>query len=403
MIGRLRLSVPWSIFGTLLLAFAISETLIRILGLAVVDPRVHRISLGALYSAAALFGVFRACNFHPYFRPGYRAWLATTPWTVDKPLPLGPIELDWPDAVVLGALILSDGLLPEHESVRLLAVFLFFHGLFLTLSIYRAADHVPAFMALFGLGLMVRLWPHPWACAATGVIVYLIVYDGLRISLRSFPWTAEGEPGAASQRGTFDPDRASCGWPYDRLLREPDRAPHSPRPAPEPPLRAAGLATPMEQMPWHKLVGGNLDYLLWSLLVGWWISCVGPLLTNDNRYAVFLLSAMGFILLPALAIRLSLYTNGYAPPLSLVGRLFTGRWIVPGYDVVFVGPFLILAVPGVVYAVCVRQGVPWRIAGPVALSSMLFVALATPPGLRRWRLVGRHRMIPGPPRPGVED
>ena len=166
MIGRLRVSVPWPIFGTLLFAFAATEGMTWALGLAVIEPRIHVISQGILYLATVVFAVSRACHFHPYYQSGYRSWLATTPWTVEKPLPFGPIDLDWPDALVLGGLILLNGLIPEHQSVRILVVFFFFHGLFLTISIYRAADHVPAFGALFGLGLMVRLWPQPWACAS---------------------------------------------------------------------------------------------------------------------------------------------------------------------------------------------------------------------------------------------
>lgn len=402
MMGRLRVGAPWPILGTLLAGFAATEIIIRALGVVGVDPQVHRLSLGMLYIATAFFGVFRACYFHPYFRPEYRAWLATTPWTVDSPLPFGPIELDWPDAVVLGALILLNGLIPEHQSVRIIAVFFFFHNLFLTMSVYRVADHVPAFGALFGLGLMVRLWPQPWACAATGVVVYLILYDGLRASLRSFPWTVEGEPSPAAARGTFDPDRAACGWPYDRLIREPDQAPHSPSPPPEPPFRPVGFGTPIEQMPWHKLVGRRLDYLIWSLLVGWWVSCIGSMLPEDDRYALFVLSATGFLMVPTLLTRLVLYLNGYASPLGFWGRLWTGRWIVPGYDVAAIAPLLILLAPGVTFWFLFSRGLPLRIAGPVAVGVTLFTALATPPGLRRWRLIGKHRITPGQQRAGPD-
>ncbi|MDG3003696.1 hypothetical protein [Paludisphaera mucosa] len=395
--SRLRLAAPWKALFTLAIVFAVSAASIRILLPPGVGPESYRFPTGTLFFAAAAYGVYRACYFHPYFRSGYRAWLATTPWTVDKPLPFGPIELDWPDVVVLGALILMYAVVPDHQSARIIAVFLFFHGLFLTISIYNAANHVPAYAALFGLGLMVRLWPQPWACALTGVVVYLIEYDGLRISLRSFPWAATDSPTPVedAERTTFDPARASCGWPYDRLLKDPQQAPGAPETRPEAPFRPAGIGTNLEEMPWHRLLGTKLDYLMWSLLLGWWASCFGPILAEQDRYPTFLSIATLAVVSISFITRLSLYKMGYASPIGEWGRIRTGRWIIPGHDVFALALVLIPIAPALTFWGLVVNGVPWRIAGPIALSVALFVALATPPGLRRWRLVGRHRLVPG--------
>ena len=46
-----------------------------------------------LIAGAVLLGFYRVIAFHPYFRADYLRWLKSTPWTVRKPLPVGPVEL----------------------------------------------------------------------------------------------------------------------------------------------------------------------------------------------------------------------------------------------------------------------------------------------------------------------
>ena len=146
------------------------------------------------------------------------------------------------------------------------------------------------------------------------------------------------------------------------------------------------------------MTGSTLDDLMWSLLLAWWASCFGPFLRDGDRYRVFLLSVSGLLLFASMITRLSLYKIGYESPISPWGRLWTGRWIIPRHDVVFLGPALIPIAPGLAFGACLAGGVPWRVAGPIALGVMLSAARATPPSLRRGRLTGRHRMTPGRPK-----
>src|SRR5437870_4619879 len=57
-----------------------------------------------LGTAAGCYALYRLWRFHPFCNRRYSAWLASSPWTPDKPLPLGPIYPVWQDAVVLGIL-----------------------------------------------------------------------------------------------------------------------------------------------------------------------------------------------------------------------------------------------------------------------------------------------------------
>jgi hypothetical protein len=354
------------------------------------DPGLHVPGVLLIHIVLAWYAIVRARRNIPYTFSGYRYWLATTPWTIDKPLPFGPVELDWPDAVILGAFIAVNGLIPGHQSARLLAVFFFLHNLALAPTIRGAANHVPAYAALFGLGLMLKLWPLPWACALTGVVVYMIVYDGLRLTLRGFP--APGDEIPPTALSNFIPATAACGWPYDRLLRDVGGTPKDDR---SPAMGLSELAAfDLEKLPIRGRVQ-PLDALAWSLLLGWWVSCVGPIAFPGDRYRIFL--GLGVPLFGAACglIRLTIYTSGYSPPISSWGRILTLRWIIPEHDVVFVGPLLTVAVAAVISLLGLWREIPWEVVGPSALAATLFVALTAPPSLQRWRLVGAHRIVPG--------
>lgn len=385
---RIRRAAPWKLLAPLASIFLLWEGMLVLLDERA-EPDKHFVSVAAAYIAVGLFAVWRASRGNPYFSPGYRSWLATTPWSIDKPLPFGPIELDWPDVVVLVGLMALNAVNPGHESAKILALFFFFHGLSLIPSIYGAANHVPAYSALFGLGLMARLWPRPWASALTGAVVYLIVYDGLRLTLARFPRPEDVKAGEQALK--FDPETAPCGWPYDRLLREPEQAPGGRH------ARSGGIsADGLEKIPRH-VFGGVLDYLMWSLLLGWWLSCLGPLLAAKDRYSSFLLVVGAGVTVGSLILRTGIYAGAYLTPITLWGRIRTFRWIIPGYDVVLLAPLAIPLVALATFVGCVKLDAPWQAAAPTAIGATLFIALAMPPGLRRWRLVGRHRMAAGRP------
>src|SRR6266487_2602254 len=68
------------------------------------SAEILNIRTAILASAAGVYALYRLWRFHPACNQPYAAWLKLSPWTADKPLPLGPIHLVWQDAVVVGAL-----------------------------------------------------------------------------------------------------------------------------------------------------------------------------------------------------------------------------------------------------------------------------------------------------------
>jgi hypothetical protein len=104
------------------------------------------------------------------------------------------------------------------------------------------------------------------------------------------------------------------------------------------------------------------------------------------------------ILLTVLPIaRVAIYIDGHYSPMNLWGRIITGRWLISAYDQIFVAPLLIVA-SGPLAFYCLRgAGLSVDNALTVGSGIMLMLALVLPPRLRRWRLIGHHRIVAGIP------
>ena len=167
----------------------------------------------------------------------------------------------------------------------------------------------------------------------------------------------------------------SLGWPFGRFLK----------------LRDSSIT--------HR------ESVLLSLLIGWWCA-VGIGVAHDGLpIEVMLLPVMAANVLPIL--RCLVYVLGYSPPISFFGRLFTGRWIIPSYDKVFVAPLLAwLASMTVMFILVFLFDKPLRsinwpplielvVAAPLPVCLMILLSVG--PTLRDWELTGGHRITRGLP------
>ena len=133
-----------------------------------------------------------------------------------------------------------------------------------------------------------------------------------------------------------------------------------------------------------------------GLLAGWWFFVTGVIFrrldptVKGGEYNGFYL-----VLMFAVAGRVLIYCDGYLSPLSLMGRLYHLRPIIPGYDKIFVAPLLALLV-GVA---------AWYLPRWVHVDSLIIVSMGVTlcwwfllgmgPSLREWRLTGNHRITRG--------
>lgn len=324
--------------------------------------------------AALAFGVYRVVAFHPFYRPEYRAWLERSPWTAGRPLPLGPVALVWEDGVILSLLALLALVDPALDPVRLLGCFLVTYLGFLAIAFVLTKTFFCAYVLAFGLGLVVRLMPFdPLTAFAVAIVLAVVGHLGLRRSLRRFPWELDWLAPVVhwlkSDKIAYEASMPSgCGWPFDKLS-----------------------LVRMKPSPFELT---RREALLIGPLVGWWLYALeGGFADPEDRikFAAFVAS-IGIWMLGLS--RFVNYVNGYLPPISFLGRLATFRWIIPGYDIIFIAPLCTLVFPLAVLGASVAWGVNAEAIGPICLALGLFITFNMGPDLKRWQLTGRHRVIP---------
>lgn len=319
------------------------------------------------------YGAFRALCFHPVLRQSYRDWLKATPWDRSKPLPVGPPHLVWEDILILGV-IAAPGLVEGQTPPAvwpLLALASYLVGLVLVLFLTGMATHAYAILFLFGAA--VRFDQASLMLIPIGLAV-VVGRIGLWQGWERFPWNVDAFYAAVRHffsSGRVDTIRVSCGWPYDRL-----------RPS-FPGLPRIGV----------------IDALLIALLMGW---CLDAVAIRGMAGEVAAQSFLGMTTISLTLYRLFSRLNGYGAPTGILGRIFTGRWIIPRFDQVFVAPFVILLAGGLGVPTLDRLGIPPEHAIALTEALVVFIALTMRPTLEQWRLTGGHRIVPGGDRSPTE-
>jgi hypothetical protein len=267
------------------------------------------------------YGIYRIAAFHPVVNPNYRAWLEQTPWTPDKPLPCGPLQLVPQDLIVVCGLV----------------------------ALYRS----PSIWMLY--------FP----------TIFLV---GFSKALRTFPWDLPWQADFQSFKSIGDEEkRRRLGWPYDQMK-------------PTEPKRTIPLS----------------DGICLSLLTGWlWLVVLKHL---DPQPRAFLPGGVIMATFGFGVVRLAQYALSHRSPISFFGRLFTLRWIIPGYDQIFVAPFIAsamaVAIQGTAVFLLNPRGMrlaanPWP---GIAISCLgvtvcLLILLVAGPQLESWRMTGKHRIV----------
>jgi hypothetical protein len=347
------------------------------------DPRVV-VNFRIMLHVAALgaYGVFRVVAFHPFYRPGYRQWLESTPWTAGKPLPNGPIHFVWVDAVLFVVGSAPAWWEGDMAPVVSLSVVLAFYLLALGTSLWGTGEWAPGVLVLFGIGLSVRLSYGPRGTALVILAAtWLVAMAGLARALRRWPWGLEWQASMDRTRRMQSLEVGQTarrmGWPFDRL----------------------GPGFPAADFSYRAR-----DLVLGALLGGWWFHvglAVLPaaLAIGVPQQAALIRMTLGsFILSHALPLsiagRLVIYLRGYAPPINLWGRILTFRWIIPSYDQVFATPFAAAIIGGALPFWLAGQGIPMEIAAPIDFTVVLCIIFLGGPSRASWWLTARHRIVP---------
>lgn len=328
---------------------------------------------------AVLYGVLRACSFHPVFQEEYRWWLASTPWTYKLPLPLGPVHLVWQDLVfVIPATLIAWG---SNVSLVLAipVVFLTVYTVMITAGLFLTGERWIGFFIVFAMGFgalftqVALMSGEPiWPTLAVIAAIYLLSRWGLHRSLVRFEtWDENLADGYLYATFTGNLDWLNrlfmtfwLGWPFDSLPLNSIRQP----------LSVVG----------EKFVIG--------LLYGWWLYVafvhIEKHVSISSTFLSLLLIAMFFSPL-VLAI---IFVVRCRPPITLWGRLRTGRWVIPGYDRCFLWPAAIWAMQWGLFRVAGEFNMSLVLHCAVQLTLFVWCMFRTKTVFAAFRLTGKYRM-----------
>ena len=333
---------------------------------------IHMVILGG---AAVVYALYRLWRFHPACNGTYAAWLRLSPWTSDKPLPLGPVHPVWQDAAVIGVLM---AIAQWHAHVNpALPVIAFGLTYLIVMTILLATTRRWAWFLALGF-----LWPalmlpcvQGWPTIFLVVVLVLVIWQGHRKSLQAFPWrflsNSNRMNGAAGGRSALNAEirldglgggPSYLGWPYLALSPKSER----------------------------RAIPTSTSFFV-SALAGWWTYCV--IKSSDMGPLPGLVLA--FAVLAALQ-RLMIYCSRVSPPFNVWGRIASGRIVLPGFDKVLLTPLAVVLV-GVVGGMIIRRSGSWYpVVESCVIALLWFVLFTGGPTLRNWMLTGQLRFRPAP-------
>jgi hypothetical protein len=129
-----------------------------------------------------------------------------------------------------------------------------------------------------------------------------------------------------------------------------------------------------------------------AALVGGLMFCIAVRCRDVPNFAYGLTNVHRFIAGLVIVVRVFVYLVGHVPPISLLGRFATRRFIIPGYDVMFAAPALAGAVACLGPELLMWVGVLPVAAVPLSTAATIWIVLAVPPDLETWHYTGHFRI-----------
>lgn len=326
----------------------------------------RQIILGMQYLTALYWGfgafclaIWRVWPRHPFFQPTYLRWLRSTPWQPRMPLPKGSPMPGAHEAILI---VVAAGclawILPWLTIAWLVAAYVI---VFTVLSsvpylfyMRKGHDGYPLYAVLILAGLLVLLHRSPWVVVLTSAAIFASACFAMRESLHGMIYYKEKIDGNTE---------ISIGGNFPLSGVEP---------GPIKPPTAWGEA------------------ILISLLLAFWAGIVHHLVSTTAE-ALLLTSA--FILVVPF-IRLMCYTSGYRPPITLVQRIKTRRYILANHDAVYIGPAAGLVVGVLVLLVGYALNINAPVTTGLSIFGCLLILFTAGPSRQHWQLTANHRVVP---------
>lgn len=350
-----------------------------------------------------VFAGYRVLAFNPLINRNYYDWLSRSAWRPGKPLPAGPMLLTWRDLLLVSLIALGWQLVAWTAAAANAGYNWYFFadharswalvaGVGLTFFISYAAvwfavslvtDRVISYAMLL---VLLVAWPfhRRIAMSATLVVWVLLAQFGIWRMLRMMALSFRLNPNDGVQPILCDPRQTTrphlrqsvhltpTAWPHNVLAPIEDRS-----------LMARWervWLTVLATVFWHNLI----------LEMGW---------DGGSGPAEGLALLIGLYTAVVCFLRACVYCFQVHSPISLLGRVLTKRWIIPGYDRIFV-PLLVTGVIGyaahrfVEWQARSLDTLPFRLAVTAALAALTWHVMSARPRLSEWQLTAPSRRTP---------
>lgn len=326
-------------------------------------PRTIRIilfdvRLGIVLLLPVFMAIYRGYVTNPLLRKRYGEFLSLLPWDITKPLPGGSVHITVGDIFFILLLslcgFLSIPVLVFYPPIMFLTVYL---GCMIA-SIYGKETRA-VYIILYLIPLSLLLVPDWIYVLGMLVAIYLFCRMALRRALSNFPWNSRLWHYRASEEDIKNAFLTNTIiWPH----------------------------LPMNE---HKPAFSinTRQSLNLAALAAWW----GFVLMHafnwptEVFFPVYL-----YFLFTACFWRVSIYISRYSSPVNLFGRLFRFKFIIPGYDYVFIAPLLTLLIGGACVRIIPCIDIPEDVGYSAAIGLVLFLVTWLPPSLQTWELTGQH-------------
>ncbi|TWT94862.1 hypothetical protein Pla108_37130 [Botrimarina colliarenosi] len=370
-------------------------------------------SMLSLLVVGAGMALLRLLRKHPVINVRYGQWLQGAPWRWPERLPFGRPEPGIADALVL---ILFVALSSINLTTSLLMAAAAYSATYFLLSTATALRHrepllLGAIVVLAGLAIAgsagwsrPTLWPFLMALFA-GLLISIV---SLKRLLTRFD-TLDLSFSPMKRVATSDPAARTAGSPLRELLVTPPTSP---------PL--FGWWAPSVTVLWLFACAQYAcqGWMAWADRTDF-----GSLVLDgdaESMFQIFVYLAMRpevsdpaagtfnpllfgltvgfFVLLVVVGWTLFRRVHQHWPPMNPLGRIATGRLILPGYDYVFVGALTALVTYFAIAGMLIYAPLG-LLAGGIALTVALQVFCRLTPSQAVWSHTGRHRILCLPSRP----
>ncbi len=304
----------------------------------------HKIELVTILFIFGIYGLGRISR-HPLFNKQYRNWLESTPWTTDRPLPMGSFLPSLP--LLLGVAVSYLYQIVVIKFYYPLGLIGLCMGLSVTLilSVVSTQKLVAYYLALFALVLAhFPLHPEIWMPGAIVIFLFL-VYFGLR-SLSYYPYA----PKPDSPR--------ELGW-------------------------MSFLAPVRDDRVFNQGHGLKISLII-GTAISVWLKGYEVKFTQEGFG--WLLLVIFLIALARFGITRSWHGQDIRPNIPLFGFLKINRLYLPRYDEIIFNPLIIFFLSPILAVAGYFFGLPDYLCYAIAVACAFYFFFETGPNIANWRL-----------------